>query len=124
MGKKELLLILIRCSCPGFVPFNLNGAVVQSSSPLVQPSLAGYVLFFAALFGIRRWWWQADAFRSKRFRLSSVAFFRAGGVLRSRGVRLPAELGSSLGVAISAVVQLSAPWVTVKDRPAVVAAKS
>src|SRR5262249_23215204 len=38
------------------------------------PTLAGYVTFFSSLFLVRRWWWQADSFRSKRFRISSLIF--------------------------------------------------
>jgi hypothetical protein len=103
---------------------HIGGLDLLTSSPLVQPSLAGYVMFFAALFGIRRWWWQADAFRSKRFRISSlvvsglVAFFIPAAFVFQQ------NWGVMWGVAISAVVQLSAPWVTVKDRPAIVAARS
>jgi hypothetical protein len=84
----------------------------------VQPSLAGFVLYFAALFGIRRWWWQADAFRSKRFRVGSVIFSGLVAFLVPAAFAFHQDWGLLWGVAISTVVQLSAPWVAPKERPA------
>jgi hypothetical protein len=116
-----LVDLTYRNTFPGLVrhigSFDLltNGPGVQSSA-VVQPSLAGYVMFFAALFGIRRWWWQADAFRSKRFRLWSVAFSGLIAFLVPAAFVFQQNWGVLWGAAISAVVQLSAPWVAVKDR--------
>jgi hypothetical protein len=94
-----------------------------TKSPIWQPSLAGYVLFFAVLFGIRRWWWLADAFRAKRFRLGSVVFSGLVAFFIPAAFVFQQNWGLLWGVAISVVVQLSAPWVAVRNRPAVVAAK-
>ena len=127
----ETLLVDLayRNSFPGIVKhigsFELltTSPVAQSDSSFGQPSLAGYVLFFAALFGIRRWWWQADALRSKRLRLGSVAFSGLVAFLVPAAFVFQQNWGILWGVAISTVVQLSAPWMSVKDRTAVVAAK-
>jgi hypothetical protein len=114
-----------RSTFPGIVrrigQFELltNSPAGPSLSSLVQPSLAGYVVFFAALFGIRRWWWQADAFRSRRFRLGSAAFSGLIAFLVPAAFVFEQNWGVLWAVAISAVVQLSAPWVAVKDRPLV-----
>ena len=106
---------------PGIVK-HIGRFELLSNSPSLQPTLAAYVLFFGALFGIRRWWWLADSFRPKRFRISSLlvsgllaGFIPAAFVFHQ-------EWGILWGTAIAAVVQFSAPWVAVKDRPAVLAA--
>src|SRR5262249_4428637 len=85
-------------------------------SPNVQPTLAGYVVYFAALFGIRRWWWLADSFRPKRFRISSLAFSGLVAFLLPAAFAFHQEWGVLWGLALAAVVQLSAPWVPAKGR--------
>jgi hypothetical protein len=101
---------------PGLIK-HISGVALLTDSPQ-QPSLAGYVLFFAALFGIRRWWWQADAFRSKRFRAGSLIFSGLVAFLVPAAFAFHQEWGMLWGVAISAVVQLSAPWIAPGERPA------
>jgi hypothetical protein len=42
-----------------------------NSQPLMDsagPTWLGYLVFFGLLFGLRRWWWQTDSYRPKRFR--------------------------------------------------------
>lgn len=95
-----------------------------TNSPTVQPALAAYVLYFAALFGIRRWWWQADAFRPKRFRIGAVFFTGLVAFLVPAAFVFHQDWGILWAGAISVVVQLSAPWVAVKDRPALVQANA
>ena len=82
----------------------------------MQPALAAYVLYFAALFGIRRWWNMADAFRPRRFRISSMLFTGLIAFLIPAAFVFHQEWGVLWGAAIAGVVQLSAPWVAVKDR--------
>jgi len=95
-----------------------------TNSSAVQPALAGYVLYFAALFGIRRWWWMADAFRPKRFRIGAVLFSGLVAFLVPAAFVFHQGWGILWGGAMAVVVQLSAPWVAVKDRPALVQAKT
>jgi hypothetical protein len=94
-------------------PFNL----LTDSTP-VQPALPAYVLYFAALFGIRRWWWLADAFRPKRFRISSLVLTGLLAFLIPAAFVFHQDWGVLWGMAIAAVVQLSAPWVPAKERAA------
>jgi hypothetical protein len=120
----DLLLVDLpyRNSFPGLVDHWGNFELL-SKSPLWQPSLAGYVIFFAVLFGIRRWWWLADAFRAKRFRVTSVVLTGLVAFFVPAAFVFQQNWGVLWGVAISVVVQLAAPWVAVKNRPAIVAAK-
>lgn len=89
-------------------------------SPSVHPTLGAYVVYFAALFGIRRWWYLADAFRPKRFRIGSVFLTGLVAFLIPAAFVFHQDWGALWGVAIAAVVQLSAPWVPAKDRAALV----
>lgn len=77
------------------------------------PTVACFMLFFALLFSVRRWWWQVDSFRSARFRVSSALFTLLVGVVISGALlqfSFPDGLGATWALAISAVVQLSAGW--------------
>jgi hypothetical protein len=81
------------------------------------PTIASYMLFFAALFMIRRWWWQADSFRKSRFRVSTaLVTLIIGAVLTAVLPAFPDTLGATWALAISAVVQLSAGWTPHEDR--------
>ncbi|MCH7687869.1 MAG: protein kinase, partial [Planctomycetes bacterium] len=83
-----------------------------------QPTLAGYMLFFAGLFALRRWWWHADAFRRYRFRLASVVLTVLAAGLWSAICGFPFIWAVTFAAAISCVVHLSAAWVPQDDRPA------
>ncbi|MGQ0634058.1 MAG: hypothetical protein ACT4QC_05595, partial [Planctomycetaceae bacterium] len=83
-----------------------------------QASLTGFLTFFAILFGLRRWWWQADAFRSKRFRISSVILSGLVAYFIPAAFAFPQAWGVCAATTISAVVQLSAPWVPAMERQA------
>jgi hypothetical protein len=80
------------------------------------PALAGYVTFFAALFGLRRWWWQADGFRPNRLRIRSLLWSGVVAFFVPALFVFPQVFAVAWGLAISAVVQLSSPWVPVKKR--------
>lgn len=80
------------------------------------PTMAGYMLFFALLFVARRWWWQADSFRSARFRISSTLVSLFLGFILTAVLPFPNNLGATWALAISAVVQLSAGWTPQEDR--------
>ncbi len=82
-----------------------------------QPTLAGYVVFFTALLGLRRWWWHADAFRPKRFRVSSLLLTGLVGFLITCVFAFPHGWAALWAVAISAVVQLAATWAPPNLRP-------
>jgi hypothetical protein len=99
---------------------HIAGFNMFDDTTIRQPALAAYVLYFAALFGIRRFWWLADAFRSKRFRVGSVLFTGAVAFLIPAAIVFHQDWGVLWGAAIATVVQLSAPWVAAKDRAALV----
>jgi eukaryotic-like serine/threonine-protein kinase len=80
------------------------------------PTMAGYMMFFALLFLARRWWWQADSFRSARFRISSTLVSLFLGFILTAVLPFPNNLGATWALAISAVVQLSAGWTPQEER--------
>ncbi|MEZ6062156.1 MAG: serine/threonine-protein kinase [Planctomycetaceae bacterium] len=81
------------------------------------PTVASFMIFFAALFVARRWWWQADSFRKSRFRVSSALFtLLIGAILTAVLPAFPETLGATWALAISAVVQLSAGWTPHEER--------
>ena len=88
-----------------------------------QPTLAGYVVFFAGLFGLRRWWWHTDAFRPKRFRVSSLVLTGILGFLITCVWAFPHGWAALWAVAISAVVQLASTWAPPHVRPAMMEGK-
>ncbi|MEX1098327.1 MAG: serine/threonine-protein kinase [Planctomycetales bacterium] len=80
------------------------------------PTLAGYMIFFGGLFGLRGWWRQADAFRRRRFRIGSLLLTVLVGFFLPVVFAFPQTWGTLWAAAISGVVQLSAPWVPEADR--------
>jgi len=85
-----------------------------------QPATAAYVLFFAGLLSLRRWWRQADSFRSARFRISSTLLTLLVAYLLNCAFAFPSYVwGVSWALAISFVVQLSAIWIPPSRRPKV-----
>lgn len=85
-----------------------------------RPSLLGYVVFFAGLMALRRWWRHADEFRTKRFRISSLLLTVGLAYLLSVVWAFPQVWAMIWAAAISGVVQLSAAWIPPAERPALV----
>ena len=83
-----------------------------------QPTLAGYVMFFALLFGIRRWWWHTDGFRPKRLRVLSLLLTVTVSWILGLVLQFPLAAAAGWGLGIAIVVQLSAPWVAPAHRRA------
>lgn len=81
-----------------------------------QPTLAAYVVFFAGLFGLRRWWWHADSFRSRRLKISTALLTLLLGYGLTTVFAFPNVWGMMWALAISAVVQLSSVWTPKNDR--------
>jgi eukaryotic-like serine/threonine-protein kinase len=84
------------------------------------PTLIAYILFFASLFFIQRWWLQADSFRKKRFRIRTVlgtlffAFFASGFIMSTN------EYPLVMMAAVSCIIQLSSQWVPRNQREGIV----
>lgn len=99
---------------PGLFQKVFNSPLLGSSG---QPTLAGFVAFFASFYALRRLWWQADSYRASRFRLRSflwtgvVAFFIPALFV------FPQGWGVCWALAISATTQLASRWVPLKQRP-------
>jgi hypothetical protein len=74
------------------------------------PTATGFMIFFGLLFGARRWWHQADRWRSARMRISSAMVSLLAGAAVSWLLPFPVALGSTLALSISMVLQLSAGW--------------
>lgn len=81
-----------------------------------QPTILGYVIFFGGLFAWRRWWWHADAFRPKQFRLTSVLLTAFLAWMWSMFIGFPIVWGVTWAAAISSVVQLTAAWIAPMER--------
>jgi serine/threonine protein kinase len=87
-----------------------------------QPSAAGYIVFFVCLMGIRRWWRQADSFRSSRLAIWSILPTAALAFLLTAIFSFPTIWGTACAAAISATVQLAAAWVPPSERAAMMGA--
>lgn len=139
-GNRRLITLLIGCAV-GAAAFALNDfllveiirddfqlnpeleGLIRTLGPYEmrsgsQPTLVGYMVFFAGLFGLRRWWWHADSFRRYRFRLGSVMLTLMAGWLWAGIVGFPGVWGLSYAAAISCIVHLSSPCVPEEARPA------
>lgn len=79
--------------------------------PNGQPTLISYVVFFGLLFCFRRWWWHADAFRPRKFRVRSVLLTVFVAYVITAIWAFPVVMGMTWAAIISSVVQLSAAWI-------------
>ncbi|MDQ3331005.1 MAG: hypothetical protein M3552_10170, partial [Planctomycetota bacterium] len=61
-------------------------------------------------------WWQADAYRPKRLKVSSALFTALLGYVLTAIVYFPHAWGIVWAVVISCVVQLAAAWTPPEDR--------
>lgn len=81
-----------------------------------QPELPVFMIYFAALFFLPRWWQQADPIRRSR-----LSVFRTGGCVLFAWILhlvlpFPQPWGIMLAAALSVAVQLSSPHVARRDR--------
>jgi hypothetical protein len=94
--------------------------VSLGDEPLIHrggtPSLAGFLIFFAALFAMRRWWWHTDTFRPKRFRISSVLLTVLMAWLISEIWVFPQLWAMTWAAVISSCVQLASAWTPQEQR--------
>lgn len=88
------------------------------ATDLLTPTLAGYVVFFALLFGLRRWWWRIDSFRVKHFSIGSALVTALLGFFIPAFFAFPQNWGMAWAGAISLVVQLSSGWIPAQERSA------
>jgi hypothetical protein len=81
-----------------------------------EPAAIAYMTFFGLLFALRRWWWQADAWRSKRLRITSALLTALLGYVLTTIVYFPHAWGIVWAIAMSCIVQLAAAWTPPGDR--------
>ncbi|HUG90798.1 MAG TPA: hypothetical protein VML55_08200, partial [Planctomycetaceae bacterium] len=86
-----------------------------------RPTLAGFVVFFAGLLALRRWWRHADAFRKRRFRVASLLLTVGIAYLVASVWSFPPLWAIVWAATISSVVQLASVWVPPDDRLPLVA---
>jgi serine/threonine protein kinase len=84
--------------------------------PSGQPELGVFLIHFAAMFFLPRWWQQADPLRRSR-----LSVFRTGGCVLFAWILhmilpFPQPWGIMLAAAISVAVQLSSPHVATQER--------
>ena len=109
-------------SGPGYFQLEQDDALFVSLGdvPLVHrggtPSRTGFLVFFAALFALRRWWWHADTFRPKRFRISSVLLTVLMAWLVSEIWAFPQLWAMTWAAVISSSVQLASSWTPEEQR--------
>ena len=81
-----------------------------------SPSLPAFLVYFAGLFVILRWWIQADPLRESRVSLWATGACVLWAWLIHIFWPFPQPWGFMLAATISIAVQLSAPWVSVRER--------
>ncbi|MGC1276007.1 MAG: serine/threonine-protein kinase [Planctomycetaceae bacterium] len=86
-----------------------------------EPAAIAYMAFFGLLFALRRWWWQADAYRPKRLKVSSALLTALLGYVLTTILYFPHAWGIVWAIVISCVVQLAAAWAPPGDRRAAAA---
>jgi hypothetical protein len=92
-----------------FADVNLLDRMQQADGSL---TIAAYLIYFAGLFAILRWWRQADPLRGARFSLWATAIC----VLWALIFPFAQPWGLMLAATISVAVQLSSPWMNSKER--------
>ena len=93
-------------------PNSIPGQFVFAGVPL----LPAYLIFFAGLFGILRWWIQADPTRTTRLSILSVSLCLIWAAVFSHVLAVPMTPNCILAVVISVSVQLAAPWIHPEQR--------
>ena len=88
-----------------------------------EPSVWGYIVFFAALMLSGMWWHASDSYRKKRFSVWRTGLMALIGFAASVLFPMPTAWGIVWAVVIFSVVQLSAPWTPPEERVASVGGK-
>ena len=83
------------------------------------PPLVNYLIFFAAMFGILRWWNQADPNRKTRLSLVSVGLCLVCAVILSHVMNFEPIWNGIFAVVVSISTQLAAPWIMPQQRAAI-----
>ncbi len=79
------------------------------------PMFPAYLIFFGGLFGILRWWRQADPVRKTRLSILSVAMCLIWAIIFSHLLNVPLTTNCVFAVVVSISVQLASPWLHPDD---------
>ncbi len=76
-----------------------------------SPLIAAYLIYFAGLFAILRWWTQTDPLRTARLSLTATGACVLWAWVMHMFLPFPQPWGFMLAASISVATQLAAPWV-------------
>lgn len=97
-------------------PWDIQSSGFSSFQVRGIPVAAGYFVFFIALFGSLRWWYQVDPLRKTRLNLWTVGLCFVWAVVFSHIVGRSAISYGLFGVVVSTSIQLAAPWISSANR--------
>jgi hypothetical protein len=83
--------------------------LLTSHRSTASPTLLGYIVFFAGLFGLRSWWKLGDLARARRFSAGSILLTVLIGLLWSGVMSFPQTWGVLWAAILSATVQIASP---------------
>lgn len=84
----------------------------QSLPQIEIPIFPAYLVFFTVLFGILRWWRQADPARTTRLNLWAVGLCLIWSVVFSHLLSFDPVWNGIIAIAISVSTQIAAPWIS------------
>jgi hypothetical protein len=113
-GVQQLLMINLRDSMP--FPQVTNSANTAGAYENQLPLLPAYLAYFAGIFVVLRWWKQVDPLRTTRLSIWTVGVCVLWAGLLEMFWHFPQPWGLMLVASISVAAQLSAPWLTYKER--------
>ncbi len=101
---------------PGTITYVRGSEMAFLTEYTGQPTVYGYLAFFAFLFLVPRWWKLSDPLRRTSFALWPVALCGVWGLVLAWGCCFPQPLGVMWGAITAMAVQLSAPWLSSAER--------
>jgi len=85
-----------------------------------SPLFAAYLIYFAGLFAVLRWWRQMDPLRKNRLSIWATAVCLLWAWVMHSLCSVPQPWGFILAATMSVAVQLAAPWINPAERAALV----
>lgn len=87
-----------------------NQTADQTEVALRFAALPACLLFFSIIFGVLRWWRQADPVRRTRVSVWSVGLCMVWTIVLCRAFNLPVLSGCILAFSVSMSIQIASPW--------------